>query len=232
MRRRDAQRNSAAGATGAGSRAEPGTRSTHTAEESCSRVRGSPCRIRGRSAASPAGAGSRPGVATRPSRSPPRPLRGRLSGPNRGHGAGGERGGNGSWRCIVADRTAMPMSGVVEFLNPHAPSTGTRLRGSGHPTSLSACRRRRPARQQAETLPPPEVFTREILPRLQGVSVRAMAKATRLTRGYYSMIRRGVYVPPAALRFVAEAVAAQLTNSITSAGRPAYSWDLLLRHAP
>lgn len=44
-------------------------------------------------------------------------------------------------------------------------------------------------------LPPREVFERDILPALQSVPVRAMARATGLTRAYCSMIRRGVYVP-------------------------------------
>ena len=41
----------------------------------------------------------------------------------------------------------------------------------------------------------PEVFQREILPKLQSVSVGAMAKATGLSEGYCSFIRRGIKVP-------------------------------------
>jgi CRISPR-associated endonuclease Cas1 len=41
----------------------------------------------------------------------------------------------------------------------------------------------------------PEVFRRKILPVLRRVTVRRIAKATGLTTGYSSMIRRGVYVP-------------------------------------
>lgn len=38
-------------------------------------------------------------------------------------------------------------------------------------------------------------FKRDVLPRLQRVSLGAMAKATGLSLGYCSMIRRGLYVP-------------------------------------
>ncbi len=41
----------------------------------------------------------------------------------------------------------------------------------------------------------PEVFLREILPHLQGVSLGVMAKATALSEQYCSQIRRGQYVP-------------------------------------
>jgi len=41
----------------------------------------------------------------------------------------------------------------------------------------------------------PEVFRREILPPLQGVSLGMMAKATGLSQQYCSLIRRGKYVP-------------------------------------
>jgi hypothetical protein len=41
----------------------------------------------------------------------------------------------------------------------------------------------------------PEVFRREILPQLQGVSLGVMAKATGLSEGYCSFIRRGLKVP-------------------------------------
>lgn len=41
----------------------------------------------------------------------------------------------------------------------------------------------------------PEVFRREILPGLQTVSLGAMAKATGLSKGYCSFIRRGIKVP-------------------------------------
>jgi CRISPR-associated endonuclease Cas1 len=45
--------------------------------------------------------------------------------------------------------------------------------------------------------PDPDTFVREIFPGLKTVSVRSMAEATGLTRGYCSMIRRGLYVPHA-----------------------------------
>ncbi len=38
-------------------------------------------------------------------------------------------------------------------------------------------------------------FTREILPPLQGISLRRMADATGLTEGYCSVVRRGLKVP-------------------------------------
>ncbi len=41
----------------------------------------------------------------------------------------------------------------------------------------------------------PEVFRREILPQLQGVSLGVMAKATGLSEQYCSLIRRGKCVP-------------------------------------
>jgi CRISPR-associated endonuclease Cas1 len=43
----------------------------------------------------------------------------------------------------------------------------------------------------------PEIFRREVLPSLQTVPVRKLAAATGLTRGYCSMIRRGLAVPHA-----------------------------------
>jgi hypothetical protein len=41
----------------------------------------------------------------------------------------------------------------------------------------------------------PEVFRREILPRLQGVPLGVMTKVTGLSHQYCSLIRRGLYVP-------------------------------------
>lgn len=41
----------------------------------------------------------------------------------------------------------------------------------------------------------PDDFTRDILPRLQSIPLRAMANATGLTEGYCSFIRRGLKVP-------------------------------------
>jgi len=41
----------------------------------------------------------------------------------------------------------------------------------------------------------PEVFTRNVLPLLQGVSLGAMAKATGLSQQYCSLVRRGLKVP-------------------------------------
>lgn len=41
----------------------------------------------------------------------------------------------------------------------------------------------------------PEVFRREILPGLEGVSLNAMAKATGLSAGYCSFVRRGLKIP-------------------------------------
>ncbi len=38
-------------------------------------------------------------------------------------------------------------------------------------------------------------FTREILPKLQAVSLRVMADATGITEGYCSFVRRGLKVP-------------------------------------
>lgn len=46
-----------------------------------------------------------------------------------------------------------------------------------------------------ETETDPEVFQGEILPQLQGVSLRVMAKATGLSEQYCSLIRRGKYAP-------------------------------------
>ena len=40
-----------------------------------------------------------------------------------------------------------------------------------------------------------ELFTREILPRLQCVRLGEMAEATGLTQGYCSFVRRGLKVP-------------------------------------
>jgi hypothetical protein len=54
----------------------------------------------------------------------------------------------------------------------------------------------------------PEVFRREILPGMQGVSLGAMAKATGLSEGYCSFIRRGIKIPHrrhwAVLRLIGE----------------------------
>lgn len=63
--------------------------------------------MRGRPAASPAGARPQPGVAERRFRAPSRPLRGRPTGAGRGRGAEGDRGASGSRRGIVADRIAV-----------------------------------------------------------------------------------------------------------------------------
>lgn len=41
----------------------------------------------------------------------------------------------------------------------------------------------------------PEVFEREILPRLQGASLGTIAKSTGLSEQYGSLIRRGLKVP-------------------------------------
>ncbi len=41
----------------------------------------------------------------------------------------------------------------------------------------------------------PEVFRREILPHLQFVTFGVMAKATGLSEGYCSFIRRGIKIP-------------------------------------
>jgi hypothetical protein len=41
----------------------------------------------------------------------------------------------------------------------------------------------------------PDVFARDILPRLQGVPLRAIAQATGLSEGYCSFVRRGQKVP-------------------------------------
>jgi hypothetical protein len=49
--------------------------------------------------------------------------------------------------------------------------------------------------RRSDALPSKEIFEREILPRLKSVSVPSMARATGLTRGYCSMIRRGIHVP-------------------------------------
>ncbi len=43
----------------------------------------------------------------------------------------------------------------------------------------------------------PEMFRREILSRLQDVTLSVMAKATGLSEQYCSLIRRGRYVPHA-----------------------------------
>jgi predicted Zn-ribbon and HTH transcriptional regulator len=43
--------------------------------------------------------------------------------------------------------------------------------------------------------PDPELFRREILPSLQNMSLGAMARATGLSEGYCSFVRRGIKVP-------------------------------------
>lgn len=48
---------------------------------------------------------------------------------------------------------------------------------------------------ETETETDPEVFQGEILPQLQGVSLRVMAKATGSSRQYCSLIRTGKYAP-------------------------------------
>ncbi len=88
------------------------------------------------------------------------------------------------------------------------PTTLGRLRAEGRDPAHGgeAARKRGPsnARRQREAgswnrvhpvRPDPEVFRREILPRLQSVSLGRIAKATGLTRMYCSLIRRGLYVP-------------------------------------
>ncbi len=40
-----------------------------------------------------------------------------------------------------------------------------------------------------------QLFTRDILPKLQAVSLRDMSRATGLTEGYCSFVRRGLKVP-------------------------------------
>ncbi len=63
----------------------------------------------------------------------------------------------------------------------------------------SAARRKRLAEEASwdgdPSLDDPETFRREILPRLQDVSLNRMAAATGLTKGYLSFVRRGRYVP-------------------------------------
>jgi hypothetical protein len=44
-------------------------------------------------------------------------------------------------------------------------------------------------------MPDPAMFAEEILPLLQSVSIRAMATATGLTAGYWSLIRGGSRAP-------------------------------------
>ncbi len=63
------------------------------------------------------------------------------------------------------------------------------LRGAGEdPAHTEATRQRR---GEAD----PEVFRREILPGLQAVSLGTMARATGLSEGYCSFVRRGIKVP-------------------------------------
>jgi hypothetical protein len=61
-----------------------------------------------------------------------------------------------------------------------------------------ACRRREVRDWNAthpDTIVDPDVFAREILPGLQRVPVTELARATGLTDGYLSQIRRGKKVP-------------------------------------
>lgn len=63
----------------------------------------------------------------------------------------------------------------------------------------AALSRRREETKQFERrgnpVPPREIFEQGILPKLQSVSIPAMARATGLSRSYCSMIRRGIHVP-------------------------------------
>jgi hypothetical protein len=98
--------------------------------------------------------------------------------------------------------------GALHSASTAANATLTSLRAEGkdpaHGREAAKKRARSLARRRQETktyeavageLPPREFFTQEILPRLEGVPIRAMARATGLTRGYCSMIRKGIYVP-------------------------------------
>ncbi|MEZ4492459.1 MAG: CRISPR-associated endonuclease Cas1 [Dehalococcoidia bacterium] len=59
--------------------------------------------------------------------------------------------------------------------------------------------------------PDPETFVSEILPRLQGVPLRAISAATGLSLRYSSMIRRGEYVPhPRHWRSLSQSAASSL----------------------
>jgi CRISPR-associated endonuclease Cas1 len=67
-----------------------------------------------------------------------------------------------------------------------------RKRSASHRTRM---REAEEYEREAGPLPDREIFIQEILPRLRGVSVRAMERATGLTSGYCSMVRRGLFVP-------------------------------------
>lgn len=65
-------------------------------------------------------------------------------------------------------------------------------RNAAHVAALTDWNRER---RESEPTPDPETFSRDILPALQGVSLRAMADATGLTQGYCSFVRRGLKEP-------------------------------------
>ncbi len=71
-------------------------------------------------------------------------------------------------------------------------TTMTRSRGRRNATHYAAVAEwERAAIEQ----PDPEHFTREILPVLQDIPLGKMARATGLTEGYCSFVRRGLKVP-------------------------------------
>jgi CRISPR-associated endonuclease Cas1 len=105
--------------------------------------------------------------------------------------------------CVIDHRR-----GTLRGASTAANATLTSLRAGGkdpaHGREAAKKRARSLALRRQETktyeavareLPSREFFIQEILPRLAGVPIRAMARATGLTRGYCSMIRRGIYVP-------------------------------------
>ncbi len=62
-------------------------------------------------------------------------------------------------------------------------------RNSQHAREVARC-----SREHGKNFKPVE-FVQDILPRLQAIPLGAISKATGLSRGYASMIRRGLYVP-------------------------------------
>lgn len=77
-------------------------------------------------------------------------------------------------------------------LDPAHSTEANRRRGEKVATAQKALRQWDAVHEDAAD---PEVFQREILPGLQGVSLTAMAKATGLSEGYCSFVRRGIKVP-------------------------------------
>jgi hypothetical protein len=77
-------------------------------------------------------------------------------------------------------------------IDPAHGGEAARKRGAANARRIAEAK----AFDQTSSAPPdPDGFRLEVLPRLQNVPVRKMADATGLSRGYSSMIRRGVCTP-------------------------------------